>query len=129
MPSLFLSALYNVSVRIFSVIYDEPQVYYLGFTEPTYVTKVCFLLSADHFFASREIVHTINEEHESLSTHQQDTATAVVSEVAETDYRSLINTNNTLEHLVKTVILETHTHRALEHPKASRTFTKRRDYR
>ena len=77
------------SLSFFSDIHDEPQVYYLGFTAPIDVITVCFLQSAEHYYASQE-------EHEILSAYQQDTNTAVVSEVAETEYMSLIDTN-TLE--------------------------------
>ena len=71
-----LSAHYNVSVRIISDIYDEPQVYNLGFTDPTDVITVCFLPSVEHYYVSRENATTITEEHTPLFAQQQDTAAA-----------------------------------------------------
>ena len=37
--------------------------YDLGFTEPMNVIAVCFLPSAEHYHASREIADTITEQH------------------------------------------------------------------
>ena len=109
------SALYNVSVRIISDIYDEPQVYYLGCTEPTYVIMVCVLPSAEHYYTSGEIAPPITEEHAPLSATQQDMATSVVSELTETSH---IDTN-TLKHRVNTTMLELYIHNVPEHPTAT----------
>ena len=51
-------------------IHDGPRVYYyLGFTPPTDVITLCFLQSADHYYASRELapINTVE-----LAVLQQD---------------------------------------------------------
>ena len=90
---LGLSALYNVSVRIISNIYDEPQKYDLGFTEPTEVITICLLLSAERYYASREIATTVTEEHTNLIAQQQDMDKNEVPEVADKEYAPPIDTN------------------------------------
>ena len=57
-----LASLYQVSVLIVSDIYIEPQIYYLGDTAPTDTITVCFLPSAAHYYASREMSPTIIDE-------------------------------------------------------------------
>ena len=49
------ASLYNVSVRIITDIHNEPQLYYLGLTAPTDLITLCFLQSAEHYYASREL--------------------------------------------------------------------------
>ena len=85
---------YNVSFRIISDIHDELQVYYLGFKPPTDVITLCFLQSAEHYYATRVLAPTIIEEHAALSALQQDTA---ASEVSGMEYTSPMVTN-TLVH-------------------------------
>ena len=87
----------NVSVRIISDIYDESQVYYLGFTESTYVITVCFLPSAEYYYASRDIAPTITE-----SMHPSPHTSRIRLDTV------------TLEHSVNTTILESHIHNAPE---------------
>ena len=63
------------AVRLISDIHNEPQVYYLGFNAPTDVITLCFLQSAKHYYATRELPPTITEKPAALFA--QDTATSV----------------------------------------------------
>ena len=85
-----LSALYNVSVRIVNDSYDEPHVHYLGDTEPTDVITVCFLPSAEHYYASREIAPTITA---ALATFALRQIAATVVETEEADISCLYQTH------------------------------------
>ena len=87
-----LSTLYNISVRNISDINDEPQLFSVGFTEPTDVITVCFLQLAEHYHTFREIATTTTEVHLSLFEHQQDMDTSEVTEVTEKEYASPIYT-------------------------------------
>ena len=50
-----LASLYQVSVRIISNIYNEPQICYLGDRATIDSITVCFLSSAERYYALREI--------------------------------------------------------------------------
>ena len=104
------SALYNVSVRFISDIYDETRVYYLGLAALTDVIMVCFLSSAEHYYTSREIAMPIIEEHAPLLEHQQDMATATLPEADICTYPVSKNTTKHPE------IQELHTYISPEHP-------------
>ena len=65
-----LASFYRVSVRIISDIFIEPQIYYLGDTAPTDMITVCFLPSAAHYYASREISPIIIDEPLPLSMEE-----------------------------------------------------------
>ena len=76
-----LSALCDVSVRIVSDSYDEPHVFFLGFTESADMITISFLPSAEHYYASR-LIAPITEEH-----------IVAVTEVAAEDYTSPVYIN------------------------------------
>ena len=72
-----LSAMYNIAVCIVSYSYDKPHVYYLGVTEPTDIITVCYIPSAEHYYASRAIA-PMTKEHAHTCTsircdHRRDT--------------------------------------------------------
>ena len=72
-----LSTIYYVAVRIVNDSYDEPHVYYLGDIEPTDMITVCYLPSAEHYYASRVIAPT-TEEPTHISAPRQDVTTVEV---------------------------------------------------
>ena len=76
------SAFYNVSVRIIRDIYDESQVYYFCFMEPTDLITVCSLSSGKHYYASRQIASTIPEEHSIPLLTQLDAPVSHVNDLA-----------------------------------------------
>ena len=72
---------------------------------------VCFLQSAEHYYASRAILITIIEAHALLFALQQDTASVAVTAVA-ADCMYHVHTNS-VEH---SVIQEMHVHISPVHP-------------